>query len=72
MALRRAASRAGSIQGEVVRPAWRVEFVAKAPAGDHRNYIDSVTGAVLAAKSNRSEGPRGPAVKPGLLDGPGQ
>jgi hypothetical protein len=59
--------------GDVIRPVWRVDFVASEPPGDWRSYVDAETGKVLFRFDRRSPlaappGPAAPRVR--SLDAP--
>ncbi len=42
--------------GQVIRPVWRVDFVAVRPPGDWRSYVDAETGKVLLRVDLRAYG----------------
>jgi Zn-dependent metalloprotease len=40
--------------GDVLRPAWRIDFTAAQPPGDWRTYVDAETGKVLLRVNRRA------------------
>ena len=50
--------------GRVLRPVWRVDFVASRPAGDWRSYVDAETGKVLLRIDLRASGGTGTGIVP--------